>query len=199
MARAGGRSSRRLHRRGGPGTGRQGDARETNEQEPERTRDSSWQRLSRRQSSQRAVGRRNSQVSRNGVKSITTSDAEVCLRDSHAWCRHQTRSVRDHRVDWRRRHGRSAVDPSPGARAKVSKDGGNSPLWRRDGRELIFRSASGAPMAADITVTPTTFNTGGPRQLFATPAVPWGMTADGKRFLVSMPPPGSCPRQSRSP
>ena len=26
------------------------------------------------------------------------------------------------------------------------------PVWREDGRELIFRSASGAPMAVDIEV-----------------------------------------------
>jgi WD40-like Beta Propeller Repeat len=153
------------------------------------------------------------------------------FRDSHALCRHQTRSVRDHRANWRWRHGRGPQGPrhppqppaswsldgrfillttigasntllnidvlqmygerravpfvqtqysesqatfspdghwvaytsnesgrnevyvrsftppgsaasSAGARAKVSRDGGNSPVWRRDGREPIFRSAS---------------------------------------------------------
>ena len=70
----------------------------------------------------------------------------------------------------------------------VSKEGGNAPVWRQDGRELIFRSASGAPMAVDITLTATTFQAGIPKQLFATPSVPWSVTGDGKRFLVSMPP-----------
>jgi len=82
---------------------------------------------------------------------------------------------------------------SAGARAKVSRDGGNSPVWRDDGGELIFRSASGGPMAADITLTSAAVAAGNPRQLFATPAVPWDMTRDGKRFLVSMPAPGELP------
>jgi hypothetical protein len=50
-----------------------------------------------------------------------------------------------------------------------------------------------APMAADVTLMPTRFQAGSPRQLFATPAVPWDVTPDGKRFLVSMPPPGELP------
>ena len=62
------------------------------------------------------------------------------------------------------------------------------PVWREDGRELIFRSASGAPMAVDIELTPTTFKAGIAKQLFLTPPVPWTVTRDGKRFLVSMPP-----------
>jgi Tol biopolymer transport system component len=82
---------------------------------------------------------------------------------------------------------------SAGARAKISRDGGNSPVWRDDGRELIFRSASGAPMAAGITLTSASVEAGNPRQLFAMPAVPWDMTRDGKRFLVSMPAPGELP------
>jgi Tol biopolymer transport system component/predicted Ser/Thr protein kinase len=70
----------------------------------------------------------------------------------------------------------------------VSREGGTGPVWREDGRELIFRSASGAPMAVDITLTATTVQAGIPKQLFPTPPVPWSVTADGKRFLVSMPP-----------
>ena len=90
-----------------------------------------------------------------------------------------------------------AVDSSGAARVKVSSAGGSSPVWRADGRELIFRSASGAPMAAAITASSTSIEAGSPRQLFATPAVPWGVTADGKRFLVSMPPPGELPTPIR--
>ena len=70
----------------------------------------------------------------------------------------------------------------------VSREGGNAPVWRQDGRELIFRSVSGAPMAVNITLTATTFQAGMPKQLFPTPTVPWSVTRDGKRFLVSMPP-----------
>ena len=82
---------------------------------------------------------------------------------------------------------------SAGARAKISRDGGNSPVWRDDGRELIFRSASGAPVAADVTLTSTSVEAGNPRELFTTGAVPWDVTRDGKRFLVSMPAQGELP------
>ena len=43
-------------------------------------------------------------------------------------------------------------------------------------------------MAVDITLTATTFQAGIPTQLFPTPPVPWSVTGDGKRVLVSMPP-----------
>jgi len=75
-------------------------------------------------------------------------------------------------------------------RRQISRDGGNTPLWRDDGREVIFRSAlSGMPMAVEITPTGAEFQAGVPVRLFATPPVPWAVTGDGKRFLVSMPPP----------
>jgi hypothetical protein len=48
-------------------------------------------------------------------------------------------------------------------------------------------------MAADITISSNSVEAGGPRQLFATPAVPWSVTPDGQRFLVSLPPPGDLP------
>ena len=75
-------------------------------------------------------------------------------------------------------------------RQQISRDGGNTPVWRDDGREVIFRSAlSGMPMAVEITPTGAGFQAGTPVRLFATPPVPWAVTRDGKRFLVSMPPP----------
>jgi hypothetical protein len=45
-------------------------------------------------------------------------------------------------------------------------------------------------MAVDITLKGKTLQAGSPRQLFSIPPVPWAVTGDGKRFLVSMPPPG---------
>jgi Tol biopolymer transport system component len=76
-----------------------------------------------------------------------------------------------------------------GGKWQVSREGGNSPVWREDGRELIFRSAlPGAVMAVEVTPTPTTFAAGIPKLLFATPSVPLAVTGDAKRFLISMPP-----------
>ena len=63
-------------------------------------------------------------------------------------------------------------------------------MWRDDGREVIFRAAlSGMPMAVEITPAGGGFRAGTPSRLFSTPPVPWAVTRDGKRFLVSMPPP----------
>jgi Tol biopolymer transport system component len=76
-----------------------------------------------------------------------------------------------------------------GAKTQLSRDGGSSPAWNENGQEVIFRSPSaGAPTAVDVTPTATPFHVGIPKQLFSTPNVPWAVTADGKRFLVSMPP-----------
>ena len=76
------------------------------------------------------------------------------------------------------------------SRLQVSRDGGNTPVWRDDGREVIFRSAlSGVPIAVEITPTAAGFQAGAPIRLFTPPPVPWAVTRDGKRFLVSMPPP----------
>lgn len=44
-------------------------------------------------------------------------------------------------------------------------------------------------MAVDIVLTATDVRVGAPRQLLSTPSSRWAMTEDGKRFLVSMPPP----------
>ena len=76
-----------------------------------------------------------------------------------------------------------------GGKWQVSRDGGSTPAWREDGRELIFRSAlPGAVMAVEVTPTATTFAAGIPKLLFTTPSVPLAVTADAKSFLISMPP-----------
>ena len=83
-----------------------------------------------------------------------------------------------------------SVDSRVQSRQQISRDGGNTPVWRDDGREVIFRSAlSGMPMAVEIMPTGAGFQAGTPIRLFTTPPVPWAVTRDAKRFLVSMPPP----------
>jgi len=77
---------------------------------------------------------------------------------------------------------------------QVSKDGISPtvgwPAWRADGKELVFPALNGSPMAVDVKAKGAAFEAGVPKQLFALPANvgDWDMTADGKRFLVSMPP-----------
>ncbi|MGH9887687.1 MAG: TolB family protein, partial [bacterium] len=78
--------------------------------------------------------------------------------------------------------------PGPGARYRVSLDGGSEPLWSRDGRTLFYRSGPSL-WAATISTTPT-FNVTGRRKLFDGNFLADGSHAgydvmpDGKHFLM---------------
>jgi serine/threonine-protein kinase len=71
----------------------------------------------------------------------------------------------------------------------ISSNGGQHPLWSRDGRELFFISASGMMMSAAIKPGPS-FSYDRPVELFS--AAPYyvnvarnyDVSLDGKRFLV---------------
>ncbi len=72
---------------------------------------------------------------------------------------------------------------------QISTDGGESPLWSPDGRELFYRNKD-AVMAVSID-TKSTFNAGKPRMLFQGPYITgyqdspaWDITPDGKWFLM---------------
>jgi len=69
----------------------------------------------------------------------------------------------------------------------VSKDGGTSPLWRRDGKELFYLS-NGTAMAVDVSISGV-FQAGVPKALFKVPAgvLWWDVSSDGKRFLMATP------------
>jgi Tol biopolymer transport system component len=71
---------------------------------------------------------------------------------------------------------------------QISKDGGSSPRWRADGKEIIFRAFNGSPMAADVSGSGAAFQAGVPKQLFAAPSNlgDWDVTSDGKRFLMNI-------------
>jgi serine/threonine protein kinase len=70
----------------------------------------------------------------------------------------------------------------------VSKDGGISPRWRRDGKELFYLSPDGTLMAVEVD-TRGVFQTGVPKPLFKAPrgVEYWDVSADGKRFLMAAP------------
>jgi Tol biopolymer transport system component len=80
--------------------------------------------------------------------------------------------------------------PPGSGKRQVSAIGGNSPMWRADGRELYFHGADGALMAAAITPGTGTL-AGAPVGLFSfapggnlvTPY--YSVTPDGQRFLLS--------------
>ena len=73
-----------------------------------------------------------------------------------------------------------------GAKWQISTDGGEEPLWSRDGRELFYRNGQ-KWMAVDIT-TAQEFKSGSPHLLFEgpylnIPGVSYDVAADG-RFLM---------------
>ncbi len=70
----------------------------------------------------------------------------------------------------------------------VSKDGGGTPLWRRDGKELFYISPGGMAMAVDVN-TKGVFQAGIPKPLFKVTSglFYWDVSADGKRFLMPAP------------
>jgi eukaryotic-like serine/threonine-protein kinase len=79
-------------------------------------------------------------------------------------------------------------------RWQVSTDGGDSPLWSPDGREIFYLNGD-AVMAVPVE-TKAAFSLGTPKPLFhgkhvaAYPAdgTPWDISPDGKRFLMIKPP-----------
>ncbi|HEX9800227.1 MAG TPA: protein kinase [Thermoanaerobaculia bacterium] len=79
--------------------------------------------------------------------------------------------------------------PGPGRRVRVSTDGGSSPRWRRDGRELFYESSDGDVMAVVVELGEDA-EVGTPTPLFALGPVDndvierFDVSADGQRFLV---------------
>jgi WD40 repeat protein len=87
--------------------------------------------------------------------------------------------------------------PATGAKYQVSRDGGQWPRWRRDGKELFFGSESRTLMAASLT-TDNLFHPGQPTRLFDLQVTtnginryPYAVSADGQRFLMIAQPDGA--------
>ena len=83
--------------------------------------------------------------------------------------------------------------PSFGVKRQISSGGGSVPRWTKDGRELFFREPPGTLMRAEIRTGPKIEATV-PRRLFpygdngSSPnGNQFGVTADGKRFLILDP------------
>jgi serine/threonine-protein kinase len=89
--------------------------------------------------------------------------------------------------------GRTEIHVRPfmgsGEKLTISTEGGNEPVWSRNGKELFYRSGD-AMMAVDVTTSPV-LGAGKPRRLFERPyelsSALWpdyDVSPDGKRFLV---------------
>lgn len=88
--------------------------------------------------------------------------------------------------------------PTPGARVRVTADGGADPRWRADGRELVFRRGDDVYVVA-IGFDGDTLEARATSRLFsAGPDVrAYDVTRDGGRFLLNRPMPGVTPPNVR--
>jgi hypothetical protein len=83
--------------------------------------------------------------------------------------------------------------PTPGGKYQISKDGGNWPRWRRDGKELFFYSTDGQLTAVPVAGE-TALDVGTGVSLFRASLLPAGpgirqqydVTRDGQRFLLNL-------------
>src|SRR5262249_29262666 len=82
--------------------------------------------------------------------------------------------------------------PSSGAKRRISINGGRTPVWRSDGKELFYVAPDNSIMSVDIKTEPE-FEASLPKALFRTrmPSLTearnhYAVTSDGKRFLVNM-------------
>jgi eukaryotic-like serine/threonine-protein kinase len=76
--------------------------------------------------------------------------------------------------------------PTPGGKRQVSTNGGDLPIWSRDGKELFFISADQKMMAVEVKGG-SKFEAGVPKPLFDTRlggAFPWFDVSKDGRFLL---------------
>jgi serine/threonine protein kinase/Tol biopolymer transport system component len=70
---------------------------------------------------------------------------------------------------------------------QYSIEGGETPRWGRNGKEVIFETPGDVIVAVDLTADPKA-QPGTPGTLFPlSPGAAWDVTSDGQRFLVTMP------------
>lgn len=83
--------------------------------------------------------------------------------------------------------------PASGGKWQVSTNGGFTPRWRRDGRELFYIAPDRKIMSVEVKAGATTVEVSSPTGLFEAPVdAPGGtnrydVSPDGQRFLVNAP------------
>ena len=71
-----------------------------------------------------------------------------------------------------------------GRKWQISTSGGTLPVWRKDGRELLYRDAQGMLQSVNITTPDGLFEPGAAKPLFKLPGDAFDVTADGQKILV---------------
>jgi dipeptidyl aminopeptidase/acylaminoacyl peptidase len=78
--------------------------------------------------------------------------------------------------------------PNTGRKWQVSAQGGRSPHWRGDGREIFYLAIDGSVVSVSAEAHGSDFVLGKPQRLFQLSADgSYDVTADGQRFLVTRP------------
>jgi eukaryotic-like serine/threonine-protein kinase len=85
--------------------------------------------------------------------------------------------------------------PPSGGRWTVSTNGGVTPRWRRDGRELFYLAPDGRIMSVEVTNNTSSFEFIAAKAIFQAPVDAvnttatnrYDVSADGKRFLIGAP------------
>jgi eukaryotic-like serine/threonine-protein kinase len=80
--------------------------------------------------------------------------------------------------------------PAGGAKWQVASNGGTTPKWRRDGKELFFLDPQDNLVAVDVNPSGNAVQLGAPHTLFQAVGIqrdfgPYDVTADGKKFLIN--------------
>jgi Tol biopolymer transport system component len=76
--------------------------------------------------------------------------------------------------------------PPGGSKWQVSVNGGTTPKWRRDGRELFYVSPQRELLAVPIRLSgPQSLELGTPIPLFPLPRGPYDVSPDGRRFVMA--------------
>jgi len=80
----------------------------------------------------------------------------------------------------------------------LSTDGGSSPRWRQDGKEILYVNAERTMMSVPVNGAGARFEAGTPSPLFQVDHVPsagpiFDVTADGQRFIVNTAVPSKVP------
>ena len=83
--------------------------------------------------------------------------------------------------------------PPSGGKWQVSTNGGSTPRWRRDGKELFYLASDSRIMSVDVKAGAASFEVSSPKALFEAPvdtpagANRYDVSPDGQRFLVNAP------------
>ena len=85
-----------------------------------------------------------------------------------------------------------SFDLGPGSAGKpifLTKNGGRTPLWRGDGKEIFCMDQDGMAIALEVSATAAGLQAGTPKSLFPVPSgvVFWDVSPDGTRFLMPVP------------